>query len=224
MRRLATVAWGLWAASSCAGPAGSGPTMQPSPDRNPSSDAAAAMAPSQPIQQQPWMAIGPPPQTTTQEQRARVEVLLSQASAAPPSEQLLAQGPGVYSALAAIFHDPEAPLPTRARALESMANLQDSRGFAVLHEVLASPSSKPPSPFFAHTAIRVLVRAQGTAAVRSISDAFAWKDPTVRIEGAEALGRIGGPEAHTALQRQLELESDPGVRAALEQALAKATP
>ncbi len=210
-------------ALSCAGPAAQGPTMTPSPDRNPNSAAAAAMAPSQPIQQYGMVTV-PPPQTAQQNQRARVQVMLEAHPEPPSSQELLAQGPGVYHALTTIFHDPTAPLATRARAESSLANIADSRGFAELHGVIASPSTESPLPFFARTAIAAVARAQGARAVPDIALGFAWKDPTVRTAAAEALGQIGGPDARAALQQRLAEESDPGVREALQRALAKATP
>ncbi|HUB08165.1 MAG TPA: HEAT repeat domain-containing protein [Myxococcales bacterium] len=213
----------LGAAFSCAGPSANAPPMTPSPSRSPNSSAAAAMAPSQPIQQFGMTTIPQPP-PTAEKQRAHIQLLLEGSETPPPSEQLLAQGPGVFHALDAIFHDPTAKLSTRGRALASMANLDDDRGFAELRGVLASPSTTAPQPFFARTAIDALARAQGARAVSAIADALTWKDPGVREAAADALGRIGGPDARAALQARLALESDPGVRAALERALAKATP
>jgi HEAT repeat protein len=207
----------------CASPVASGPAMTPSPSRNPDSSAAAAMSPSQPLQQQDITTI-PQPETTTQDQRAHVQVMLESRDSPAPKETLLSEGRGVFHALDAIFRDRTAKLATRGRALASMANLDDERGFAELHEVLNSPSTGGSQVFFARVSIGALARAQGARAVRAIAGAFVWKDPTVRIAGAEALGQIGGPDARGALQHQLDEESDPGVRDALQKALAKATP
>lgn len=210
----------LVACLACASTTSNTPRMQPSPDSNPDSAAAAAMAPSQPIQEE-WMATAPPPQTTTQMQRARVETMLEASQTTPSSEQLLSEGPGIYRALLAIFNDPRAPLPARQKALASMANIDDARGIATLRDVLFEPTSAPP---FLRTAVKALARAKGARAVSDVAGALSREDPTVRIAAAEALGEIGGPAARMALSKQLETEGDPAVRAALERALAKATP
>jgi HEAT repeat protein len=74
------------------------------------------------------------------------------------------------------------------------------------------------------SALAVLAKTEGAEAIPAIAAKLSSHDATVRRAAAEALGEIGGPKARAALQKQLDAEDQPEVRAAIERAMAKASP
>ena len=73
-------------------------------------------------------------------------------------------------------------------------------------------------------AITALAKARGAAAVPALAAKLASADLAVRRAAVEALGRIGGPDVRAALQKQLDAETHPEIRAAIERAMAEASP
>jgi hypothetical protein len=73
-------------------------------------------------------------------------------------------------------------------------------------------------------AIAALGTAHGAAAVPAIVGKLSSADLAVRRAAVEALGRIGGPDVRAALQKQLDAETHPEIRAAIERAMAEASP
>lgn len=128
---------------------------------------------------------------------------------------------GSFQSLADAFNDSGQPAATRARALDALADLEDPRALALVQQTLDAPSAPP---LFVRAALAALARARGAAAIPAIAVKLGSKDAAVSQAAVEALGRIGGPQARAALQKQLDAETRPALRAALERAMAAATP
>jgi HEAT repeat protein len=72
--------------------------------------------------------------------------------------------------------------------------------------------------------LAAFAKAQGAAAIPAIATKLSSKELGLRRAAIEALGRIGGPRARAALQKQLDAETHPELRAAIERAMAEASP
>lgn len=91
----------------------------------------------------------------------------------------------------------------------------------VLAAVAMDPSAAPEARA---QALRGLVKQSGSAALSVEAACLTAAEPITRAAAAEGLGVLGGKEARAALSRQLDRETDPAVRGALEKSLAKSEP
>ncbi len=73
-------------------------------------------------------------------------------------------------------------------------------------------------------ALAAFAQERGTAAVPAIAGKLGSPDLALRSAAVAALGQIGGPQARAALQKQLDAETHPEIRAAIERAMAAASP
>ncbi|MHB1846531.1 MAG: HEAT repeat domain-containing protein [Deltaproteobacteria bacterium] len=190
------------------------------PDGPPNSAAAAAEWPDQPAQLQPG-APAPPPLSSAELQRGRVETLLEGPGYEPNQDQIRGLGTGTLRALIAVYHDTTKPEGERARALQAISYIDDGRARAELRLALERPEV---APLYKRTALFGLARSGGSTSIPEVAEALDSPDVSVRSAAAEALGQIGGPQARDALAHRLESETDPKVRAALQRSLAKASP
>ncbi len=119
------------------------------------------------------------------------------------------------------------PLGELAAELETPPNLLDLDLSALLEasdgdlraRVRASPLSRPRSEGLKRNALIAMGNRRDPRYLGVLVAALAEGSPLVRCHSAWALGRIGTPEAVTALRARLEGEADAAVRGALQAAL-----
>jgi HEAT repeat protein len=164
----------------------------------------------------------PAPPPASQALREQVLSLIEQPDAFPPYEaRWRPLGPSALGVLEELAANPKLPPAQRARAVSSMAAVDDPQAAGYLRTLLANTHTQP--PLRAHAATALSLRA-GSEAVPTLLPFLQDRDENVRMAIARALGRLGGAQAQQALEERLSLEDSPLVREALQQGLTFSEP
>jgi hypothetical protein len=137
-----------------------------------------------------------------------------------PSKQTLLQHgseDAVVASLAAIAQDPSQPTIRRLRAVSLLGFFHTDGTRQALDTALAGPD------LFRREAVTAYANALGEAALPRLTELLGHDDPFTRVLAVQALGRIGTPQALSAVEARVKIEPLETVRSAAGRALAKAT-
>ncbi|WP_257456294.1 HEAT repeat domain-containing protein [Archangium lipolyticum] len=130
-------------------------------------------------------------------------------------------GPEALTELSGLASNPDAPEPRRTRAVAAMAVVSHPEASQRLQQLLRS-SEAPPSLRAAATL--ALGRRAGLEAVPLLMPLLEDRNEQVRATAAQAVGRMGGPEARKVLEERLPLEENLEVREAIQRGLSYIEP
>lgn len=114
----------------------------------------------------------------------------------------------------------EAP-ELRVRALHALASVESPEAFAALHDIIRNDKL---DVVFRSEAVMAVASGSGKASLDALLPLLTGPDAALRQSTARALGVVGGPVAQSSLEAQLETETTPDVRDAIQQSLTKIQP
>jgi HEAT repeat protein len=148
----------------------------------------------------------------------RIVQALSSYERLPPRAYWRKLGPETVQHLEALYRDPERPTFIRLRAVRVASFYSTPRARTFLLAVARNPDEKE---LLVREAILGLAEAFGKQIADELVVFLEHDRALVRKAASTALSTIATDDCRRALRRRLNQESDPAVRVAIEQALAK---
>ncbi len=155
------------------------------------------------------------------ELRSRVDALLSQTDGGATEADWKLLGAGAMHILVQIYSDRAAPPSKRARAVDSLAQVDSPDATAKLKAILADSSV---GPQYRSTAAVALGRREGPAATQWIHPLLGDSNRHVREAAIRGLASVGGDQARRSLEDRLPKEEDPNLREFIQRSLIKIQP
>ena len=164
-------------------------------------------------------AVESPAELDKVEVRERVQNLLSEPGASAADWKRL--GPGASIVLEQTIKDARAPVATRGRAVEALAQVDDAEAAAKLESIAqngkvgASLRSK---------AVAALAEREGPASAQPIKPVLSDPNRQLREQAVRSLASVGGPDARAVLEERLPREEDARLRELIQRSLARMQP
>ncbi len=155
------------------------------------------------------------------ELRARVDALLSQTDGGTKDADWKLLGASAMPILEQIYTDRAAPPSKRARAVDSLAQVDSPDATGKLKAILADSSA---GAQYRSTAAVALGRREGPAAAEWIHPLLGDSNRNVRKAAIQGLASIGGDQARRSLEDRLPKEEDPQLREFIQRSLIKIQP